>query len=59
VWPTEPATNIILYAETDNVKQKIGIPTKKLVFRKGDLGGKKGVFGLKRAIVGNKEDGIR
>jgi hypothetical protein len=45
--------------ETDNVKQKIGIPTKKFIFRKGDLGGEKGVFGLKRVIVGNKEDGIR
>jgi hypothetical protein len=28
VWSTPPAANINLYAETDNVKRKIGIPIK-------------------------------
>jgi len=32
VWPTQPTTGINLYAETDNVKRKIGIPV--IFFRK-------------------------
>jgi hypothetical protein len=54
----QPTATTSLYEETDNVKLKLEFPRKSPYFVKA-IWGQKGLFWSERAIIGNKEDGIR